>query len=141
VLKPACDQLHWRRWSEWGAFPEESISRTTGMAKARRDPKWGPAIWNQAPAWPWALDETELGAADFRAVKFNIYRATLAAPSGSGLSVHANGDVHFRAALATNGVAAHLLWRCPLAQVALDPGDHLRGQFVVELNERARGNR
>ena len=136
LLNPACDQVRWRRWSEWGAFPEDSLSRTTGIAKAHRDPKWGQAIWNQAPAWPWTLDESELGTADFRAVKFNIYEAALAAPDGSGLSVQANGDVHFRAALATNGVAVHLLWRCPLAQVVLDPGDHLQGRFVVQLNGR-----
>ena len=107
-----------------------------GSAKAHRDPSWGRAVWNQPPAWPWALDETELGTADFRAIKFNIYQATLAAPNGAGLSVHAHANAHFRPALASNGVAAHLLWRCPLAQVALKTGDRLEGQFVVQLNRR-----
>ena len=134
LLHRACEQVNWRRWSEWGAFPDESISRITGAAKAHRDLSWGPAIWNQARAWPWFLDETELGTTDFRSVKFNIYEATLAAVDGFGLSAHANADAHFRAALATNGVAAHLLWRCPLAQVSLNPGNHLQGQFVVELH-------
>jgi hypothetical protein len=132
-LKPACDQLQWRRWSEWGVFPGESISRTEGSANARRETNWGPARWNQPPAWPWSKDETELGTADFRSIKYNIYGASLLAPDGCGLSAWANADAHFRAALAPGGVAAHLLWRCPLGQVKLNPNDHLAGEFVVQL--------
>jgi hypothetical protein len=136
LLKPGCDEVKWRRWCEWGAFPSESISRAEGSANARRPATWGTAAWNQPPSWPWSLDETELGTADFRGVKFNIYEATLAAPDGSGLSAHANADAHFRAALAPGGVAAYILWRCPLGQAPLRPGDHLQGQFVVDLLAR-----
>jgi len=134
LLRAGCDQLKWRRWSEWGAFPSESISRTEGSAKARREAKWGTASWDQPPPWPWSLDETELGTADFRGVKFNIYEATLAAPDGSGLSAHAHADAHFRAALAPGGVAACILSRCPLGQVPLKSGDHLHGEYVVQLH-------
>jgi beta-galactosidase len=133
LLKAACDEVKWRRWSEWGLFPSEDISRTEGSARARRDRKWGEACWNVRPAWPWSLDETELGTADFRSIKYNIYHAALAAPDGTGLAVYANGDGHFRAALAPGGVAAHLLWRCPLGQVPLKPNDRLQGEFVVGL--------
>jgi hypothetical protein len=133
LLKAPCDKLKWRRWSEWGVFPQESISRTEGVARAHRERKWGEARWNQRPAWPWSLDETEMGTADFRSIKYNIYKAALVSPDGSGLSAHANGDAHFRAALAPGGVAAHLLWRCPLGQVPLRPNDHLQGEFAVEL--------
>jgi beta-galactosidase len=133
LVKPACDELKWRRWSEWGVFPEESLSRTAGSAKARRPATWGPAQWNHRPAWPWSLDETAQGTADFRGVKFNIYEAALAGPDGSGLTLHAQADAHFRAALTPEGVAAYLLWRCPLGQVSLKPGDHLQGEFVLEL--------
>ena len=136
LVKPACDEATWRRWSEWGVFPPESISRTEGSAKARRAAKWSPARWNQPPAWPWALDETEMGTADFRSVKFNVYEAGLSSPGGSGVSLHANADAHFRAALAPDGVAAHLLWRCPLGQVPLKPGDRLHGEFIVRLHTR-----
>jgi hypothetical protein len=138
VLNPSCDEVRWRRWSEWGVFPKESISRTEGSAKAHRAAQWGPARWNQPPAWPWSLDETDLGTADFRSVKFNVYEAGLQAPDGSGLKLHALADAHFRAALAPGGVAAHLLWRCPLGQVTLKPGDHIDGKFVVQL--RATGH-
>ncbi len=39
-LPAECDEIKWRRWSEWGIFPEDSISRTEGNAKAKRDKKW-----------------------------------------------------------------------------------------------------
>jgi hypothetical protein len=137
VVQEACDELKWRRWSEWGVFPEESISRAEGTARARRNPKLGAARWNARPSWPWSLDETELGTADFRSIKYNIYEAALAAADGSGLEVQANGDAHFRAALAPGGVGAHLLWRCPLGQVRLKVNDRVQGEFVV----RVRGKR
>ena len=121
LLKATCDEVRWRRWSEWGEFPPQCICRTEGVARAHRDKKWGEARWNVRPAWPWSLDETELGTADFRAIKYNVYEAALVAPDGSGFSAHANGDVHIRAAMASDGVAAHLLWRCPLGQVPSSP--------------------
>jgi hypothetical protein len=133
TVKGACDELKWRRWSEWGVFPEESISRTKGTARAQRDRKWGEARWNARPAWPWSLDETELGTADFRSIKYNIYQAMLVSPKGAGLTMQASGNAHFRAALAPGGVAAHLLWRCPLGQVPLKANDRLQGEFVVEV--------
>ncbi len=136
LLKRACDELKWRRWSEWGVFPPGSISRTEGTAHAHRDRKWGEARWNQRPAWPWSLDETELGTTDFRSIKYNIYEAALVSAKGQGFIAYGNADRHFRAALAPGGVAAHLLWRCPLGQVPLKPNDRLRGEFVVRLMAR-----
>ena len=132
-VKSSCDELKWRRWSEWGIFPEESISRVEGTRRAHRDKKWTAAAWNQRPDWPWSQDETELGTADFRSVKFNIQEASLLSPENEGLVVHANADAHFRAALAPQGVAAHLLWRCLMGQVTIKSGDHLKGQFTVEI--------
>ncbi|MGZ4987679.1 MAG: glycoside hydrolase family 2 TIM barrel-domain containing protein [Limisphaerales bacterium] len=136
MLKPACDEIKWRRWSEWGVFPKECISRTEGTAKAHRDQKLNVAHWNQKPTWPWSLDETELGTADFRSVKLNIYQAGLTSPDGSGLTLHANADAHLRAALTSGGVAAHLLSRCRLGQVPLKTNEHLKGEFVVQLLPR-----
>ena len=136
LMKSACNEVKWRRWSEWGVFPKESISRTEGSAKAHRDPKLGSAGWNQQPAWPWSLDETELGTADFRSVKLNIYEAGLRSPNGSGLVLHANADAHFRAALTPSGVEGFLLSRCSLGQVPLTANDHLKGEFVVQLLPR-----
>jgi hypothetical protein len=134
LLKPACDEVKWRRWSEWGGtFPPESITRIEGTARAHRPAQWGPARWNERPSWPWSLDETELGTADFRSVKYNVYDAALLAADASGLELCANADAHFRAALAPGGVAAHLLSRCPFRETALSKGDRLRSEFAVRL--------
>lgn len=133
LLRRDCDEIKWRRWSEWGVFPEDCISRTEGTAKARRDSKWPDAAPNVKPSWPWLLDQTELGTNDFRSVKFNIREASLTAPGGSGVRVNANADAHFRACLAGNAVKMHILSQCPLAQVTLHKGDRLTGEYSVSL--------
>ncbi len=51
------------------------------------------------------------------------------------MKLHAQADAHFRAALAPGAVAAYALWRCPLGQVSLKPGDRLQGEFVVEMGK------
>ncbi len=133
LLKPECDEVKWRRWSEWGVFPEASISRTEGSAKAHRDPRWGREVWNVEPEWPWSLDETEMGTADFRSIKFNIYEASLASPKGAGIRVDANRDAHVRPALMDGGVKMHILNQCRIGQVVLKPGDHVSGEFAVTI--------
>lgn len=133
LLAPDYDEVKWRRWSEWGVFPEDSICRTEGSARAYRDNKWPNVPPTTKPAWPWSQDQTELGTADFRSIKFNIYEASLSSPDHSGICVEANADVHFRSCLAKNGVMMHILTQCPLAQVVLNKGDHLAGKFAVRL--------
>jgi beta-galactosidase len=159
LLKPECDEVSWKRWSEWGVYPEDSISRTEGKAKARRDPKWGdvpkrPLTPNNGgtdlgasqqtppelgaggqirPAWPWFLDQTELGTNDFRSVKFNIYEAKLSAPDGEGLRVYANADAHVRPCLDPAGVRMHILSRCGMGPAILKTGDRIAGEYAVEL--------
>lgn len=134
LLKPECDEIRWRRWSEWGnVFPEDCILRPEGSARARRDSRWGEEAWNKKPAWPWSLDQTEFGTADFRSVKFNIYEASLESPDRKGIKVHANADVHVRPALSKDGVWMHILSQCRLGQVLLKKGDRLSGEYVVEI--------
>ncbi|HUA66524.1 MAG TPA: glycoside hydrolase family 2 TIM barrel-domain containing protein [Alphaproteobacteria bacterium] len=132
MLSPQCDKIKWRRWSEWGLFPEDCICRTEGTARARRNknPKQ-PA--NIEPHWPWSQDENEWGTVDFRSIKFCIYNASLMASNGSGVGVVANGDVHFRACLAAQGVKMHILSQCPLAPVILKNGARLAGDFSIRL--------
>jgi hypothetical protein len=132
-LRPDYDELKWQRWSEWGVFPKDSISRTEGSARAHRDKKWPAQHANIRPSWPWSQDETELGTADFRAIKFNIYHACLLASDHSGVEVNANADVHFRACLAVNGVEMHILSACPLVQVVLKKGARVTGDYSVRL--------
>ncbi|MCC6123453.1 MAG: hypothetical protein IT426_00675 [Pirellulales bacterium] len=132
-LKSACDEHAWRRWSEWDIFPEDSICRTVGTAKALRAGKRGTDPENVKPSWPWSQDQTELGTADFRSIKFNVYEASLRASDGNGVTVRANADAHVRACLAEKGVLLHVLSRCPLGQVVIKNGDRLTGEFVVEI--------
>jgi hypothetical protein len=136
LLEPACDEIVWKRWSEWAVYPEDSISRIEGRAKARRTPHYDPSEERFRPTWPWALDQTELGTNDFRAVKLNIREAVLLSPRGEGLRVCANADAHVRACLDPAGVKLHLLSECRLRPVSLKPGDRLRGRFAVELLPR-----
>ena len=132
-LKPACDSLAWRRWSEWEVFPEDSICRTIGQAKALRTGKRRTDPEGVKPTWPWSLDQTELGTADFRGIKFNIFEVSLRAADGSGVTVHANADAHVRCCLAEEGVLLHVLSRCPLGQVVIKKGNRLAGEFVIEM--------
>lgn len=134
VLKPQCDELRWKRWSEWGdVFPKDSISRTEGVAKARR-PKAQPDVPDTTrPAWPWALDQTEMGTNDFRSVKFNIYNASVVAADGSGVEALSDAKAHVRACLVPEGVKMHMLSECPLGPVKLKSGDRIKGEFIVKL--------
>ncbi|HJN17306.1 MAG TPA: glycoside hydrolase family 2 TIM barrel-domain containing protein, partial [Armatimonadota bacterium] len=133
TLPESCDELQWRRWSEWGVYPEDSISRTEGVAKARRDPALGESRRGVRPDWPWSLDETELGTNDFRSVKLNIYEAALRSATGAGVGVRASADAHVRACLDGNGVKLHLLKECRLGPVVLRDGDRLAGRSAVQL--------
>ena len=137
LLKPACDEVRWERWSEWGnAFPKDDISRTEGSARAFRAGRQGSDPEGVRPTWPWSQDQTELGTSDFRSIKFNIYQASLLAPDGSGLRVYANADAHVRLCLDPKGVMLHLLSECRMGPVILHTGDRIRGENVVELLPR-----
>ncbi len=133
VLPAACDKVKWRRWSEWGLFPDDCICRTEGTAKAARNNRWPEQPANQKPNWPWSQDETELGTTDFRSIKFCIYEASLAASDGSGVRVDANGDLHFRACRSVQGVQMHVLSQCALAPVTLKNGARLSGNVCLQL--------
>ena len=138
LLPAKYDEVQWQRWSEWGGFPKDSICRTEGSARARRDEKWPDQPANVKPAWPWSQDQTELGTADFMSIKFCIYEASLVAADGSGVRVDANADAHFRSCLAGQNVAMHILSQCPLAPAALKKGDRLAGEFSVRLMANGR---
>jgi beta-galactosidase len=138
LLPAEYDEVKWRRWSEWGNFPKDSISRTEGIAKARRNKKWPDQPANVKPNWPWSQDQTELGTADFRSIKFHIYEVSLVAPDSSGVRVDANADAHFRSCLTKGGVMMHILTQCPLIQVVLNTGDRLTGDFSVRLMAKVR---
>lgn len=133
LLDPQCDKLSWRRWSEWGVFPKDHISRTEGSARATRAGVKGTDPEGVKPQWPWSLDQTELGTCDFRGIKFNIYEASLKDSKGRGLEVHADSDAHVRSCLADDGVKLHILSHCRLGPIVLKTGNRVKGEFIVEL--------
>ncbi len=140
-LPAECDEIKWRRWSEWGIFPEDSISRTAGRAKARRDKKWPEQPANMRPNWPWSQDQTELGTADFRSVKFHIYEASVVAPDGSGVRVEANADAHVRASIAQHRTLLHVLSQCPLSPQVVAHGASMKGDVsfcILPANQKSK---
>jgi len=133
-LPAATDRLHWRRWSEWGVFPDDSISRTEGTALAWRPGTHGPDPEGLRPDWPWSQDQTALGTADFRSIRFHIYEAALTDAAGRGVRVLAAGDRHVRACLDPAGGAwLHVLSSCRLGQTPLKAGDRITGEFTLQL--------
>jgi hypothetical protein len=133
-LAPGCDRIRWRRWSEWGGvFPDDSISRTEGTALAWRPGTQGPDTEGVAPTWPWSQDQTALGTADFRSIRFHVYEAALTDANGRGARALARGDRHVRASLDPAGVWLHLLSHCPLGQVPLKAGDRIADEFTLQL--------
>ncbi len=134
MIRPECDELKWKRWSEWGdVFPKDSISRTTGAAKARRSKNLPDVPEITPPTWTWALDQTEMGTNDFRSAKFNIYNASLVAPDGSGVEALSDAKAHVRACLVPEGVKMHVLSECPLGPFKLKAGDRITGEFTLRL--------
>ncbi len=130
---PQYDEVRWHRWSEWGVFPADSISRTEGQAHALRDGRPGEDPSGVRPDWPWSQDQTDRGTADFRSIKFHVFDASLLADDGHGLRVQANADRHVRSCLAESSVLLHVLTRCDLGQVTMQDGDQLSGDCCVEL--------
>jgi hypothetical protein len=132
-LAPGCDRIRWRRWSEWGLFPEDSISRTEGTALAWRPGTNGPDAEGVPPSWPWSQDQTALGTADFRSIRFHIYEAAVTDANDRGAKALARGDVHARACLDATGVWLHLLSRCRLGQTPLKAGERIADEFTLQL--------
>jgi hypothetical protein len=129
LLAPECRQLSWRRESEWGLYPKDSISREAGSAVAARGPKPGTPLRVQ-PTWSWAKDETEQGSADFRSVKLNVTQAAVNGARG-GLRLFAAADRHVRAALAPEGTWLHVLTRCAMGPRTLKSGDRVTGAATL----------
>ena len=114
-------------------YPEDQIGRTEGTARAWRPDSSGPDNEAIRPSWPWALDQTALGTADFRGVKLNIHEASLNAPGGQGLKVFSQADAHVRACVEPGGIAMHVLSDCRIGPVVLHKGAAITGQRTIQL--------
>lgn len=133
----ACNQIRWRRWSEWGVFPDASISRTKGSANAWRKGQTGPDKDGVTPEWPWSQDQTAMGTSDFRSIKFHVYDAALTNKVGGGARVVANADAHFRTSMDKGCSWMHIISRCPLGQIPLKAGDKISNVFKVKIEGKA----
>jgi beta-galactosidase len=133
ALRPECEEVRWRREGEWGVYPDDSICRAEGTARAFRPGTRGADREGLRPSWPWSQDQTEMGTADFRSVKFDVYDAAVAAPGGPGLRLHAAGDLHVRPCVSEEAVLMHVLTRCVLGQVTVKAGDRIAGECAVEI--------
>jgi len=92
------DVLSWKRRSQWSLYPAGHIGRPEGRAPAFRNPReWPPAVFGQAPPWPWELDSTDGGTNDFRSTKYNILWASLTDAGGHGVRVESDGRQNVRA--------------------------------------------
>lgn len=133
LVDRACDTLSWQRWSEWDTFPTDSICRTEGTATVWRAGTEGADQEGVEPDWPWGQDQTELGTADFRGIKFCIYQASLTAKSGYGVAVNADADRHTRCCLTKGGILMHVLTDCHIAQVIIKDEERVGGEYTVNL--------
>mgnify|MGYP001614845298 CR=1 FL=1 len=136
-------RIWWKRQTEWDVYPDDHIGRSEGEAKTHRSPENVGLIPRFIkPDHPWHLDENEFGTRDFRATKYNIYKAKVFADDGSGIQVFSNGTTDVRANLAEKGVLLNLLvspiqvgrdnqMGCPVRTVK--SGEHLSGRFYIKL--------
>ncbi|MHB9035542.1 MAG: glycoside hydrolase family 2 protein [Armatimonadota bacterium] len=133
LLDSRCREILWWRKTEWDVYPEDHIGRAQGRAAAQRGREWGtdPLPWNARPAWPWSLDENDLGTRDFRATKHNICEASLIGPDGSGLQTISDGSTDVRACLAEDSVMFHIMLSDPPTE--LKSGDRISGTFWVRF--------
>ncbi len=130
----SCDEIRWRRKTEWDVYPEDHIGRPQGRAQAHAQRQRTPAVFPPylaRPHWPWHLDENEFGTRDFRATKYNIYETSLVASGGSGCRILADGNANARACLGEDGVQLYTLLASPPQQ--LTRSNHLTASFHIQL--------
>jgi hypothetical protein len=129
-----CQEIAWRRQSEWDVCPDDHIGRAEGHARARvphTRATTAPPPYLSAPAWPWHLDANEMGTRDFRATKYNVCEAALLAPDGAGIRVYSGGSANIRPCLAGGCVQLHTLLAAPPTQFTRT--NHLSGTFTFRL--------
>ncbi len=141
----ACDALTWDRRAPWTGYPADHIGRAQGTATALRDPVGTADDPKKEPAWPWSLDQTTAGTADFRSSKFDILEASLR--SGQGTAVQVIGGPKQAVRAAIKGAAIRLLvndfagsatsngkyLKAGFGTAGIEPGQKLTGVVTVRL--------
>jgi len=97
------DTLRWCRKAYWSFYPDNHIGRSTGKARAYRNPSLKDYQYRIKPTWSWFLDTEEaFNTVDFRSTKYNIYSACLEGADGSCIQVRSNGQQHIRTQVKNN---------------------------------------
>ncbi|MCX5759556.1 MAG: hypothetical protein NTU83_13840, partial [Candidatus Hydrogenedentes bacterium] len=141
IMDKACQEIQWRRQSEWDVYPEDHIGRPEGRAIAAATSS---ASSTPPHDRPWRIDANEYGTRDFRATKYNIYEAELRAPNHTALRVDSDGSTDVRACLAPDAVWLHVLqsptagapalpWPLQPPPRKLVTNDSVMGTFAVHL--------
>lgn len=85
----------WRRNGLWSVYPSDHISRPAGQAELFYDGVPQKRNPRTEPQWAWSYDSNELGSADFRSTRRNIWFAGLQSDNNSVTAV-SNGEQHWR---------------------------------------------
>lgn len=85
----------WRRNGIWSVYPDDHISRPVGNAKLFYDGVPEHRNPRTEPQWAWSYDSNELGSADFRSTRRNIWFAGLTTGKNS-VTVVSDGEQHWR---------------------------------------------
>jgi len=96
-LPGSYNKLSWKRRGLWSVYPQDHIARLKGEAKVFVGSELsGTAGPSAKPDYQWRHDTNELGTADFRSTKENIFTATLADDVSGGFVVNSDGTQHIR---------------------------------------------
>lgn len=146
-LAPDCDQLAWRRDTQWTIYPADHIGRPFGAATPRllAAPQPYPRT---DPQQPWSEDATLLGGHDFTATRTNLRELCLCADDGRGLCVRSDGTLAARAFVQgdriglllagyhTGGGDGFFATHLAAERRPLQAGAHMTGECTIELIDR-----
>lgn len=135
------DALRWKRDNVVDEYSPDHPARVEGVTRAFRSNVWPRTGPDEAPSWPWSMDETPEGTNDFRSTKYDILEASLSNPAGQGLRILSDGNQHVRACVQGEHVCLNVFDDCGVGSerfltsfnptVDLASGDRIAG--VVRL--------
>ena len=97
TLPGSYNKLSWKRRGLWSVYPQDHIARLKGEAKVFVGSELsGIAGPSAKPDYQWRHDTNELGTADFRSTKENIFTAALSGHASVGFVVNSDGTQHLR---------------------------------------------
>jgi len=149
-LPRACDTLTWKRKGLWSVYPPDHIGRLEGTARAvvpGAEFKYG-----LEPKNLWKDDMNELGSADFRSTKSDLFWSALTAANGAGLALVSDGRHASRAFLDkdrvgylvadfnTGGGDLFYAGHHKVFDRPLEKGEEFKGAFKVRLVEPRQGS-